>query len=144
MNPSPVTVGEADPKLGAYIEAQLLQSLRAHLPQAENGSFVLSATTHNGTVVAGLVAGTSYGWLLTKCLWVADAHRRTGLGRRLMLSAENKARGLGCHGAWLDTSNPEAHDLYATLGYEDFGELANQSGQHPPTHRRWFMRKSLA
>ena len=144
--PRPVdenTIAEDGPSAGRAIEDALLRSLRETLPQFENAAFVLSAKAPDGDLVGGLTAATSYGWLLIKTLWVADTHRRQGLGRALMERAEDKAKEIGCHGAWLDTSSPDAMRFYIRLGYETFGQLANAPGQHPDTHRRWFMKKAL-
>lgn len=138
-----VTIAEDDPKLAGTIEVALLRALRETLPQSDNQGFVLSAKSENGTLVGGLTASTSYGWLLVKTLWVAEAQRGKGLGRALTDKAETKARDLGCHGAWLDTSSPDAMRFYQRLGYETFGQLANAPGQTPETHRRWFMKKAL-
>ncbi len=140
---SPFTIADAPPEAGNEIEAQLLRALRSELPQATNTGFVLTAKDHPGMLVGGLVAGTSYGWLLTKCLWVAQGHRKAGLGRSLMSRAEDKGRELGCHAAWLDTSSPAAMAFYTQLGYTPFGQLTNRDRQHPPTHQRWFMQKAL-
>lgn len=138
-----ISLSEGDASAGQNIETELLRSLREDLLQAENTSFVLSARDAEGRLIGGLVASTSYGWLLVKELWVDKAHRGRSLGRSLMARAEEKARSIGCHGAWLDTSNPDARAFYARLGYEAFGYLANAAGQHPETHRRWFMKKAL-
>lgn len=138
-----VTIAEDDPKLAGTIEAELLRALRATLPQSDNDGFVLSARSEDGELVGGLTASTSYGWLLVKTLWVAETQRGKGLGRALMDKAETKARDLDCHGAWLDTSSPDARRFYERLGYETFGQLSNATGQTPETHRRWFMKKAL-
>ena len=123
------------------LEAALLEELRADLPQATNGSLTLVEEVE-GRVVAGLTGRTSYGWLHVDVLWVARAARRQGHGRRLMQAALDEARAMRCHGVWLDTSNPAACAFYLALGFEDFGCLANGDGQHPETHRRWFLRRS--
>jgi len=135
-----ITISEDDPSVGHTVETELLSSLRKALPQAENTSFALSATDPHGAVVGGLTASTSNGWLLVKGLWVAENHRHQGLGRSLMERAEGKARKIGCHGAWLDTSSPDAMQFYAKLGYSIFGQLDNSAGQKPTTHRRLFMK----
>ncbi len=138
-----VTISEDTPSVGQTIEANLLDALRESLPQAENQSFVLSARNADGAIVGGLSASSSYGWLLIKTLWVNSTHRHQGLGRAIMARAEEKARTIGCHGAWLDTSSPDAMRFYAKLGYATFGRLANSTDQQPATHRRWFMKKAL-
>ncbi|HEY4977180.1 MAG TPA: GNAT family N-acetyltransferase [Gaiellaceae bacterium] len=51
---------------------------------------------------------------------VAEQARRQGVGRELLLAAEDEARRAGCDrivlesGTWRD----EAHDFYSTLGFE--------------------------
>lgn len=138
-----VRIREADPSVAATLESRLLESLRSTLTQAENTGFVLTASSADDRLIGGLTASTSYGWLLTKVLWVDEASRQQGIGAKLMQSAESKARELDCHSAWLDTSSPAAKQFYEALGYVVFGELANEAGDFPETHTRWFMKKSL-
>ncbi|MEO1250227.1 MAG: GNAT family N-acetyltransferase [Pseudomonadota bacterium] len=138
-----VTIAEGDPNDAAAIEGELLRSLRSALPQSENTSIVLIIDNGSDGLVGGLTASTSYGWMLVKTLWIAESERGKGYARALMRNAEERARALGCHGAWLDTSNPAARRFYAQLGYQSFGQLENADGQHPPSHRRWFMKKHL-
>lgn len=138
-----IVIAKDGPEVGHDIEAELLHALRTALPQARNTGFVLAARKPDGTVIGGLTAGTSYGWLLVKTLWVAESCRHRGTGRRLMARAEEKGRNLGCHGDWLDTSSPKAKAFYTKLGYKTFGQLINSAEQHPASHRRWFMEKKL-
>jgi GNAT superfamily N-acetyltransferase len=92
-----------------------------------------------GRVVAGLAGETYSGWLFTRYLWVSDALRSQGIGRKLMSDAEMKALERGCHSAWVDTFSFQAPGFYRKLGYEPFGEL-----DYPPGHKRIFLRKRLA
>ena len=133
-----------DERSAEQLEVELLLSLGRDLEQSINTGFTLSATNSEGEVVGGVVANTSYSWLLVKILWVEKGQRHSGIGRSLMAAAEAKAKELNCHSVWLDTSNPQAHQFYSKLGYEVFGNLENAEGQFPSNHRRWFMRKSLA
>lgn len=134
---------EGGPEDAARIETELLTALRASQPQAVNDAFVLTVKDGEGVLAAGLTAGSSYGWLLIKSLWVSEEYRRQGLARRLMLQAEEQGLRLGCHAAWLDTSNLDAKRCYERLGYQVFGELKNEPDQHPASHCRWFMKKGL-
>ena len=138
-----ITIRNDDLDIGLKIEAELLRSLRKDLPQADNTSFVLTAKNPQDELVGGLIASASYGWLLVKSIWVSEAYRNRSLGRALLERAEEKAKRAGCHGAWLDTSNPAARKFYSKFGYEVFGELSNAKGQYPANHRRWFMKKAL-
>ncbi|KKB11003.1 hypothetical protein VE25_14525 [Devosia geojensis] len=143
MSAPRIVLAEAEPALVDELERELLAAIRSSQPQALNSSFTLSIRDESGVLIAGLAASTAYGWLLVKLLWVADSQRGRGLGRALM--AEGEAEGLrrGCHGAWLDTSMPDAAGFYERMGYEAFGRLENREGDVVPAHRRWFMRKRL-
>jgi GNAT superfamily N-acetyltransferase len=90
------------------------------------------------TIVAGLAGETYSGWLFTRYLWVSEALRGVGLGQRLMILAESRARDRGAHSAWVDTFSFQAPGFYRKLGYEVFGEL-----NYPPDFKRFFLRKRL-
>ena len=136
-------IAAAEDDLARDIEAQLLSDLRQQLPQSENRQFIFSATGDTGTLVGGVTANTSYGWLLIKTLWVHKDYRRLGLGKKLLEQAESAGKGAGCHSAWLDTSNPCARLFYDKQAYQVFAELQNFAGQSPDLHRRWFMKKII-
>ena len=137
-----VPAGEAGP-VSDQIEARLLEALAVTNTQSVNSGFTLACHGDDRTLLGGLTASTSYGWLLIKTLWVNEANRGTGLGRKLMLEAEARGRDLGCHAAWLDTSSSTAHGFYQRLGYKDFGTLRNEPGDIPKDHSRWFMMRRL-
>lgn len=125
------------------IEENLLASLAVLNAQSVNSTIVLSKRDTAGSLLAGVSGSTSYGWFLVKLLWVHEELRGSGVGKTLMLETEQRAKFLGCHGVWLDTSNQEAREFYLRLGYSDFGVLSNTQGSEPVGHRRWFMKKSL-
>lgn len=125
------------------IEAELLDALAEANPQAVNADLVLRAAEAGGDLAGGVTGATSYGWLLVKMLWVRKDLRSQGLGGRLLAAAEAEARHLGCHAAWLETSNAAARGFYLTQGYAVFGELANAAAEAPPGHTRWFLQKRL-
>jgi len=142
-SPPGITISTGDQSIARELESKLLASLREELPQSENSAIVLQANHTCGTLIGGLTGGISYGWLLVKVLWVSEAQRGRGLGRALLETAEAHAIKAGCHGAWLDTSNPTAKRFYERLEYEIFGQLNNSNDQTPSGHVRWFMRKAL-
>jgi GNAT superfamily N-acetyltransferase len=90
------------------------------------------------SIVAGLAGETYSGWLFIRYLWVSDALRGQGIGRKLMGDAEARALERGCHSAWVDTFSFQAPGFYPKLGYTVFGEL-----DYPPGHRRIFFQKHL-
>lgn len=136
------TISELPLHLGSVIDRQLSASLQEVLPQALNSHFVLGVYEEN-MLVGGLTASTSYGWVLIKTLWTEEVHRGRGIGKALMRQAEEKAKVLNCHSAWLDTSNPASKAFYLKLGYEVFGELSNAEQFDLSEHCRWFMKKLL-
>lgn len=126
------------------VDANILGELLPRFPGATYGRFALTVRDDADDLAAGLVASTSYGWLLVGALWVRGDRRRTGLGTAIMKAAEAEGRTRGCHGAWLDTSDDGARRFYERLGYAPFGALRNGPGRPPEAHARWFMSKPLA
>ena len=136
------TIVENDPVGADAVARGLHVALRSELPQSDiDAQIVLTIKGVDDAVIAGVVAHTPYGWLHVRMLWVDTPHRGQGLASVLMDRAEAKGREGGCHGAWLDTSNPRAKSFYERRGYAAFGALANGPGQKPATHQRWFMKK---
>jgi GNAT superfamily N-acetyltransferase len=89
--------------------------------------------------VGGLLGRVGGGWLSIELLFVPEVLRGHGLATRLIAMAEEEARKRGCHGAWIDTLNPKARQLYERLGYVIFGELEN----YPAGSSRCFLQKTL-
>jgi GNAT superfamily N-acetyltransferase len=92
-----------------------------------------------GEIVGGLVGKTHWGWLFVSHLWVAEALRGQGYGRKLMFAAEQTAKGRGCSHAYLDTFSFQALGFYERLDYQRFGVLEN----FPPGHQRYFLQKQI-
>lgn len=76
------------------------------------------ARTRTGEVVGGAVGR----WWGKNCelqqLWVDPAHRRKGLGSRLIRAFEAHAASHGCSSFSLETFSFQAPPLYAALGYK--------------------------
>jgi GNAT superfamily N-acetyltransferase len=128
---------------GSEDAQQILRSLVAfNQTQARKEDWrELTATVRDerGELIAGLNGHTDWTWLFVKLLWVSEAHRRQGLGRKLLQAAEEEALRRGCRNVWLDTFEFQARGFYEKLGYEVFGELPD----YPPGFRRFFLRKKL-
>jgi predicted N-acetyltransferase YhbS len=130
--------------LSAELTDHLMRDLRATNEQAENSKFIFTARDDANQMIGGIIAETSYGWMLIKELWIDENERRNGLGSELVERATHRASELGCHGIWLDTSSPQAHAFYISLEFEVFGTLENAPHQHPKNHQRWLMRKLIS
>ncbi|OIU70364.1 GNAT family N-acetyltransferase [Rossellomorea aquimaris] len=90
--------------------------------------------------IAGGVTGETF-WhhLHIDFLWVAEEHRKEGLGMQLIEKIEEYARGLGCCLSVLDTFSFQAPGFYKKLGYKEFGVLED----FPKGGRQHFMEKRL-
>jgi GNAT superfamily N-acetyltransferase len=100
----------------------------------------LALRAPDGALVGGLYGATMWGWLLIDGLWVAEAVRGRGLGRRLLLAAEAAALERGCRGASLGTFDFQARGFYERVGYTVFGEHAD----FPAGHTHFELRKVFA
>jgi ribosomal protein S18 acetylase RimI-like enzyme len=87
--------------------------------------FLYTISDNQNTLIAGVHCEVGNGWLYVINLWVAESSRQQGLGKKLLLASENKARELGCHGSYLYTYTFQAPGFYKKYGYEVFGELEN-------------------
>jgi ribosomal protein S18 acetylase RimI-like enzyme len=94
----------------------------------------------DGRMIAGLSGFTWGGYAKVEFLWIAEPHRRGGLGRRLLTAAEDEARARGCALIVLDTHDFQAPGFYRKLGYEPCGRV---EGTPRGSGQTWF-KKSLA
>ena len=92
-----------------------------------------------GAVAGGLIGGTYWSWLYVEILWLDDALRRQGWGRRLLARAEAIAAERGCIAVHLDTTSFQARGFYERQGYTVWGVLDDL----PPGHQRIFLSKKL-
>lgn len=92
-----------------------------------------------GLIRGGLLGDIWGGWLEVKILWLEESLRGTGLGRRLIETAEAEARAAGCRYARLDTHSFQAPAFYQKLGYEEFAHLKDS----PLGYEQFFLWKRL-
>ena len=92
-----------------------------------------------GGVIGGIIGGTYWGWLYIDILWVDEAHRRKGIGSKLLAAAEKEAVSRGCHHVHLDTMSWQAPDFYKKHGYEIIGILPDI----PKGNRKYLLQKAL-
>lgn len=88
----------------------------------------------------GILAYLNWNWLDISLLWIDDALRGGGYGKKLMQDMEALGVARGCRHAHLDTFSFQAKAFYESLGYEVFASLSD----YPPGHARYFLKKSLS
>ncbi|MBB3452165.1 GNAT superfamily N-acetyltransferase [Rhizobium sp. BK313] len=94
----------------------------------------------SGKTIGGISGYTGWGWLFTQWLFVPETLRGQGTAGKLLEAAETEAIARGCHGAWIDTFNPQALRAYQRQGYAIFGELP----EFPIGRSRFFLQKKLS
>jgi len=90
-------------------------------------------------VLGGLLGAIWGGVLFVRILWVAQALRGQGHGRRLLEAAERRAVERGCRHVFIDTFSFQAPGFYEKQGYEIYG----RADDWPVGHTHYFLRKAL-
>jgi GNAT superfamily N-acetyltransferase len=93
----------------------------------------------NGTKQAGLISETFGNWLCIKYLFVSEAFRNKGIGKKIMQTAEETARNRGCKYVFVDTFNFQAPEFYKALGFQEVFRLKN----YPYNGSRYYYTKTL-
>lgn len=99
------------------------------------------ARNEKNEIVGGILGGIGYyAGLKISVLWVSKKARGTGLGSRLLETAEREGKRLGATMVILDTFSFQAEDFYLKNGYEIFGKIDN----YPKEGQSFiFLKKSL-
>ena len=93
----------------------------------------------NGKVIGGIIGGTYWGWLYIDILFVAEEHRKKGIGSKLLAAAEQEALHRGCHHVHLDTMSWQAPQFYKKHGYEVIATLPDI----PMGNQKYMLQKTL-
>lgn len=110
---------------------------RASQPENHRSLVIILSDPDTHDIRGGLWGGTNLSRLHVELLFVPETLRGRGLGRKLLLDAEQEAIRRGCLGAWLDTYSFQARGFYERLGYSVFGILDD----YPPGQHRVFLHK---
>lgn len=130
-NPDPADLDIIGTKLASFNDTDVGPALRKPIAVLVHADEKL---------VAGLSGYTAWGWLYVQWLWIAEPQRGQNLAGRMLADAEAEARHRGCHGAYIDTFNPQALHVYEKAGYKVFGALPD----FPLGRTRSFLSKSLS
>jgi ribosomal protein S18 acetylase RimI-like enzyme len=112
----------------AVIDAGLDAANAAAAPLNEVRPITCVARAPSGVVVAGALGRTWGDCAELQQLWVGEAHRRNGIGSRLVRLFEARAKARGCRTFYLETFSFQAPALYESLGYRRAAELRGFPG----------------
>ncbi|MBO6153925.1 MAG: GNAT family N-acetyltransferase [Lachnospiraceae bacterium] len=93
----------------------------------------------NGNKQAGLTADIFGNWLCIHYLFVSERLRGHGVGKELVIAAENEAIMRGCKYSFVDTFSFQAPEFYSKLGYKEVFSLQ----EYPYTGARYYYTKEL-
>ena len=85
----------------------------------------LSARDADGKVIGGVEGKLIHQWLKIQIMAVDPEQRSKGVGKELMLRAEQIAVDHGCRFSYVDTMCYQAPDFYTALGYLEVGRVPN-------------------
>ena len=100
--------------------------------------FALLLHDDHGTLCGALQAYTAYAEIYVEDLWVAEACRRRGYGRQLLMRLEQEFAGTGYHNINLVTNAFQAPDFYAKCGYTV--EFVRVNAQDPRLTKTFFVK----
>lgn len=107
----------------------------------ENSTVTIGARDAENRIVGGLIVNLQPGWkwMHLQRLWVDESHRRAGIGRLLVETAEQEGRTRGCLHVSVDTFEFQARGFYEKLGYVVYAVLED----YPVGHRKFMLRKTF-
>ncbi|MGL5275888.1 Acetyltransferase (GNAT) family protein [Myroides marinus] len=95
--------------------------------------------TDNDEVIGGILGRSLWGTLEIQSLAVKESYRGQGLGKKLMLAAEQVAVDRKCKYISLNTFSFQASDFYQSLGFTVFAEEKD----YPLGYAKLYLRKVL-
>ena len=141
MLPTITVIERPEPHMREAIVRPLIafNNSRASQPEDYRPMVIILSDPDTGEIIGGLWGETNLAHLHVDLLFVPETLRGFGLGRQMLLRAEQEAKTRGCRGAWLDTYSFQARGFYERLGYAVFGTLDD----YPPGHSRIFLHKAF-
>ena len=96
---------------------------------AGKGDPVAFVAKDGHTIVGGMTVEVFYGQLHIKLLFVEDAYRKHGIGKKLMEEALNFGREAKCCQAFVETMSFQARGFYEKLGFSlEFSRIGYACG----------------
>jgi GNAT superfamily N-acetyltransferase len=105
MQPTITVIEKPEPHMWEAIVRPLIafNNSRASQPEDYRPVVIILSDPDTGEIIGGLWGETNFAHLHVDLLFVPETLRGFGLGRLMLLRAEQEAKTRGCRGAWLDT-----------------------------------------
>ena len=130
---------EPSPNDVQFLEERLYEFNLATTGIEDGRALGIFVRDDSGNIVGAAAGHTWGGTCELRQVWVAEAQRRAGLGRRLVTAAEAEAIRRGCSQLVLMTHSFQAPNFYRKLGFEVVSELPD----YPLGHAYLLLRKPL-
>ncbi len=89
-------------------------------------NFAIVKRGDSGRLMGGVTASVSFSVLFINNIWVEESDRLTGVGRELMMAAEEEGRERQAKAACVDTLSTQAPEFYEKLGYAEFARVEGE------------------
>ena len=118
MQPTITMTETPEPHVREAIVGPLIvfNNSRASQPEDYRPVVIILSDPDTGEIIGGLWGETNFAHLHVDLLFAPETLRGFGLGRQMLLRAEQEAKTRGCRGAWLDTYSFQARGFYERLG----------------------------
>lgn len=121
-----------------YISEQLYAYDREYIKYRIKGGVQIGIEV-DGVLAGGLNAYMSaFKILYVDTVFVTEAYRRQGIGRKLICEMEQRAKLLGANMIRLDTFEFQGYEFYKKLGYEEVGHYYNEEDNF---HEYFFVKR---
>jgi len=134
-----LVVGDADNGLRERLDKEISAFNAAATGYADGRLLCIAVRDDSGDLLAGLFGWTWGGCGYIDLLWVRSDQRGSGLGSRLLATAEEEIARRGCDRVVLSTHSFQAPGFYARFGYEECGRARG----YPRGYDQIYLAKSL-
>jgi len=132
-------VSDADNGLRERLDHEIQAFNGATTGYIDGRLLCIAVREHDGDLRAGLFGWTWGGCGYIDLMWVRADQRGSGLGSRLLATAEEEMARRGCDQVVLSTHSFQAPGFYARVGYEECGRARG----YPRGHDQIYLVKSL-
>ncbi|MHA3914069.1 GNAT family N-acetyltransferase [Halovulum sp. GXIMD14793] len=119
---------ENDTALARRLEARIAAEIAPQAAQSGRDTFAIASYGPDRKIMAGGQVQHGLGLAEIRALWVAQTHRRQGLGRELLTRLETEAKARGAGTMMLSCPDPQANPFCTELGYRPLATLPCAAG----------------